>query len=291
MKPRLPRAVPAFAVSIALHVVLGGALLWIIAIPSALSSLLSQFGRPARVERVGFLALPRLAVPPREAPRAGGDNRPDRNRPSAEPVPKLVSPIVIPTEVPAEVKPATPAAPKREGGSGDLIDGGGPTRGVRPSYNDPRLWLPTGPVVSGPVLPSTRAESLHTLLADQIQLLNDSLARANGGKRAAGDWTFDHNGKKYGIDQRFIRLGKFSIPTAVLGMLPFNVTANPIALERQRTMGEMSREIQDQALRVARDDDFRAAVKAIRERKDRERAEAKAKNGTTTTPPPSSAKP
>jgi hypothetical protein len=287
VKPQVRRAIPALVASVTLHVVLGGALLWLIAIPNRLTTLLSDFGRPVRVERVGFLALPRLPEPPREAARAGGDNRPDVNRPSAEPTARLVAPVVAPVVMPAAVPqaPAPPAAAKREGGSGDLIGGGGPTRGVRPSYNDPRLWLPTGPVVSAPMQPSTRAESLYTLLADQIKLLNDSLAIANGNQRAPGDWTINLGGKKYGIDPKYIRLGKFSIPTAVLGMLPLNVQANPIAMERARVMSGMSREIQEQALRASRDDDFRAAIRAIRARKDRERAEAAAKAETPPAPP------
>lgn len=278
-----PRGVPAFVVSIILHVVIGGALLWIIAIPNQLTSLLSEFGRPAKVERIGFLALPRAPEPPREAPRAGGDNRMDRGRPSAAPARPLVSPVDVPSEV-REVRPTTPEPPKSEGGSGDLIDGGGPTRGVRPSYNDPRLWLPVGPVVTAPMRPTTRAESLQTTLAEKIRFINDSIAVANGNPRAPGDWTVNLGGKKYGIDQQYIRLGKFSIPTAVLGMLPFNVTANPVAMERQRVMSEMSRQIQEQSARASRDDDFKAAVRALRERKDKERREAQAKGDVPSTP-------
>lgn len=289
MTPPPVRALPAVVVSIILHVVIGASLLWLIAIPNRLTTLLSEFGRPVRVERIGFLALPRLVVPPREAARAGGDNRPDRGRRSAEPAPRLVSPVAVPSEVPAVMpQVAVPsAAEPRAGGSGDVIGGGGPTRGVRPSYNDPRLWLPTGPVVSAPMQPTTRAESLYTMLAEKIRLMNDSIALARGNPRAPGDWTVNLGGKKYGIDQQFIRLGKFSIPTAVLGMLPLNVQANPIAMERARVMSGMSREIQDQALRVSRDDDFRAAVRALRARKDKERREAQAKAET----PPAPAKP
>jgi hypothetical protein len=176
---------------------------------------------------------------------------------------------------------------KPEGGTGELIGGGGPTRGIRPSYSDPRLWLPSGPVVSAPVQPMTRAESLQTLLADKIRMFNDSVAIANPPQRAPGDWTYtDKKGRKYGVDQQFIRLGKFSIPTAVLGMLPLNAQANPIQMERQRTMTEMTRQIQEQAARASRDDAFKAAVKALRERKNRERQEAAAKAGTPPTPAP-----
>jgi len=280
-----PRSASAFVVSIILHVVIGGALLRVVMMPNAFALLLGERWLPAPVQRIGFVALPRLHEQPREAARAGGDNRPDRGKPSATPAPALVAPVAAPTAVPPA--PSKPAA--AEGGSGDVIGGGGPTRGVRPSYTDPRLWLPSGPVVSAPGQPRTRADSLHDLLADKIRQASDSLALANPEQRAPGDWTFTgKDGRKYGIDQRYIRLGKFSIPTAILGMLPLNVTANPIALERQRTMNQMSREIAEQAARVSRDDDFRAAVRALRERKDKERREAadKAKSETPPTKPP-----
>ena len=283
MIPRQPRGTSAFAVSVILHVVIGAALLRVLTIPNALNSLFSSWGQPAPVERIGFLALPRSAAPS-EAPRAGGDNRPDRGRPVVEPTPVITAPTTIPSAVPAA--PAAAAA-KPEGGAGEVIGGGGPTRGIRPSYNDPRLWHPAGPVVAAPVQPMTRAESLYTLLADKIRMFNDSVAIANPPQRAPGDWTFtDKKGRKYGVDQHFIRLGKFSIPTAVLGMLPLNAQANPIQMERQRTMNEMTRQIQEQAARASRDDAFKAAVKALRERKDRERREAAAKAETPPAPAP-----
>ncbi|MHB1312094.1 MAG: hypothetical protein ACYC3L_08755 [Gemmatimonadaceae bacterium] len=267
-----PRSASAFVVSIILHVVIGGALLRVVMMPNAFALLLGERWLPVKVEKVGFLALPRLPEQPHEAPRAGGDNRPDLGKASAKPLPALVAPSATPTALPPAPSKPAPAA---EGGSGDMVGGGGPTRGVRPSYTDPRLWLPSGPVVSAPAQPRTRAESLHSLLADRINQLNDSLAIANPSQRAPGDWTFTgKDGRKYGIDQKYIRLGKFSIPTAILGMLPLNVQANPVAMERQRTMNEMSREIAEQASRVSRDDDFRAAVRALRERKDKERREA-----------------
>jgi hypothetical protein len=286
---RAPRGLSSVAVSIILHVVIGAGLLRILTMPNALNSLFSNWGRPAPVERVGFLALPR-STGPSQAAKAGGDNRPDRNKPSAEPPePTLVSPLTTPTTIPTAPTNAT----RRDdgGGSGEKIGAGGPTRGIRPSYNDPRLWLPSGPVVQAPMQPTTRADSLHELLNDKIRMYNDSMAVVSG-KRDPADWTFkDKNGNKWGIDQKFIRLGKFSIPTAVLGMLPLNVQANPIAMERQRTMSAMSREISEQAARAAREDAFKAAVKALRERKDKERLDAQASaktdpGATPVIPPP-----
>ena len=274
MIPRQPRGVRALGVSVFLHVVFGIVLLKTLSMPSVLMELFSTRGRPMVVERIGFLALPRAAGEPAGAPRAGGDNQADRGKRVEAPAPVLVSPVEVPSGVPAA--PAAPT-PKAEGGSGAIVGEGGPTRGIRPSYSDPRLWLPAGPVVSAPMrAPRTKADSLYEMLADKIRLLNDSVA-ATAPRRAPGDWTFkDSKGRKYGIDQQYIRLGKFSIPTAVLALLPLNAQANPIQGERQRTMNEMTREIQEQAARATRDDEFKAAVKALRARKDRERREAQA---------------
>jgi hypothetical protein len=281
------RAVPSFLISAVLHIVLGAGLLRLIAMPNGLAALFSDWGTPVRVERIGFIALPRSLQPTVQA-RDGGDNRPDRGKPSVEPpAPTLVSPVETPSA--PLVVPAQPSVPAAEGGSGEVIGSGGPTKGIRPSYNDPRLWIPSGPVVTAPAQPRTRAESLQNTLAERIRQFNDSVAVANGHPRAPGDWTYTtKSGDKYGIDQKYIRLGKFSIPTAVLGMMPLNITANPIQLERQRAMSQMSSEIQYQAARVARDGEFRAAVKALRLRKDRERrdAEEKAKADASTSDKP-----
>ncbi|MDQ8155216.1 MAG: hypothetical protein P3B98_11205 [Gemmatimonadota bacterium] len=288
MRTRAPRGTSALAASVILHVVIGAALLRVLTTPNALNAIFSRWGKPAPVERIGFLALPRTAAPS-VAARAGGDGRPERDTPSDRPAPPVVSPLATPNSLPA-VERAAPAT--SDGGSGEVVGEGGPIRGIRPSYNDPRLWLPSGPVVTAPVRARTRADSLHDLLADKIRFYNDSLAVANGDQRAPGDWTFtDKKGRKYGIDQQFIRLGKFSIPTALLGMLPLNAQANPIQLERQRAMTQMTREIQEQAARASRDDAFKAAVRALRERKDRERREAQAKAETPPAVIPAPAKP
>ena len=114
-----------------------------------------------------------------------------------------------------------------------------------------------------------------------VQVLQDSLAQLPH-ERAPGDWTYTRNGKKYGIDGSLIHLGNFSLPTALLALLPMNATANPSALERDRRLTMMRGEIQAQAARAARDDDFYRAVKALRERKERERAEQKKTSGDPT---------
>jgi hypothetical protein len=181
-------------------------------------------------------------------------------------------PLPSPTSIPS-VLPAAPksAASAEAGGSGPLVGTGGPAQGIRPAYTDPRVWVGPTQVIAAPMSPKARLDSS---VAANLQHMNDSLALLPR-ERAPGDWTFTKNGKKYGIDQQFIRLGPFSIPTALLAALPLNVTANPTAVERDRRLSSMRFEIQEQAARAARDDEFRAAVKSLRERKQKEREDRK----------------
>lgn len=73
----------------------------------------------------------------------------------------------------------------------------------------------------------------------------------------------------------------------MLALLPMNnLQANPIGLERARRMSSMRSEIMEQAERAARDDDFYAAVRALRLRKEKERRDAAArKQGVPPAPP------
>lgn len=256
-------------------------------VPVAMDFLRDDRGNAVMPERISFItAVPQSTGPSREAPREGGDGREPAETPSeaAAPAPVIVAPTTVPTGVPSA--PAAPAAPS--GGVGPLVGGGGPTAGVRPSFNDPRLWISPSNEIEAPMVPLTRADSLEIMLRDNAIAYMDSVERATpSGGRAPGDWTFtSRSGKKYGVDSKYIRLGDFSIPTAVLALLPMNTNqANPVAMERARRLMSMRGEIMEQAERRQRDDDFHAAVRALRERKERERREAQQATQGATRPP------
>lgn len=261
------RGPASVALSLVLHVLFIAALVRLTVMPP---EWFSDFMRtaPPPIERVGFLQLPR-GEPPLEAPRRGGDNRPASSAP-----PRTVAIPVAPVEVPSGLPPL-PTRPPRTAidiGTGPLVGGGGETRGVRPAYTDPRLWAPTGPVVTAPL---SATERLDSALAPTFNTLADSMRRAAAGGRDPNDWTFKVGGQRFGVDPRFIRLGPVSIPTALLAFLPLNVQGNPGAYERERRLLQMRAEILDQAARAARDEDFNKAVKALRERKQKERDEKK----------------
>ena len=252
----------AFLFSLVAHLAVGAALLYVLQLPYPLSRLYEdERVAQAPVERIGFITLPQGAT---ETPgRRGGDGRPLRPTPPRE--------LTAPSSVPSTLPPAPAARPvEEEGGTGPLVGGGGPTQGIRPSFVDKRLWVPPAPVVSAPRTP---VERLDSALAFRVKKFQDSLtvAAQNRGPNP-NDWTFQRGGKKYGIDSSYIQLGDFRIPTTVLALLPLNVQGNPIANERNRQMAAMRDEIVWQAQRAMNEEEFKDAVKRIRERKDRERA-------------------
>ena len=263
--PGVKRSRP-LAVSIVLHAVLITALVRFLVSPAAFTMIFGRAHTPeVPAERIGFLRLP-ASKGPAVAGKSGGDNRPV----SKIPPKKLVAPSVVPSSIPPV--PAPSAAPaQEEGGSGPLVGSGGPTQGIRPTYTGPRVWAAPGEIVTAP---KSAKEKLDSAIASIIAPYNDSV-RAMAEGRKPGDWTFEKNGKKYGIDEKYIRLGKISIPTAILALLPINTTGNPTMNDRNKLQNQLHADIFWNAQRGMNEADFKKAVRSIRERKERERAAQK----------------
>ncbi len=263
-------------VALAVQVVAVAVIVQLVIMPSDWMKMFASKTEPLHSERIGFIAVPRSAGD-KAPPKAGGDNRPERlDRLN---VPPKLAPIFAPSTVPTTL-PAQPLNPPKQdaGGSGPLVGGGGPTRGVRPSYNDPRVWAGPATVVVAPKTPSQRLDSV---IAQGVYKMRDSIDSLPK-ERAPGDWTKKIGDKTYGIDQKYIHLGKYSIPTALLALLPLNVQGNPATAEKNQRLGMIHGEIMEQAARMGRDDEFRAAVKALRERKNKERAAKQAADAPVT---------
>jgi hypothetical protein len=261
---KLRRIPGSVAVSIAIHVVAIIGLAHVLALPSGFMRLFTQARTDVPAERIGFVSLP--SRPDGDATgRIGGDDRPPRTARSQA---ALRAPTSIPSGIAVAVSP-----PDRdpEPGSGPLVGRGGPTQGVRPAFRDPRLWKAPTEVV---VAPKIVRETVDSMVVADVGRMNDSIAAAPRPPRwSTGDWTVERNGQTYGIDGKFIRLGPVSIPTAVLAMLPLNLQQNPTAAERVRTLSYMNADISYHARRATSEDEFRRAVRNLRERKQRERAE------------------
>ena len=179
------------------------------------------------------------------------------------------------------------AAPPAGAGAatGPLRGGSGSTRGAQPTFDDARVWSDDPEFMYAP---KTDKERLDSALVTTLRRHQDSLAAFayTPNKFERGDWTFERNGRKYGIDQQYIRLGRFSIPTALLALLPLNrMQGNPIAMERDRNAAYMRADILLHAQAAMNEEEFRKAVRAIRDRKERERRSAqKASPGPLSSP-------
>lgn len=273
----------AFALSLLVHVVVVLGFVRAILVPQVFDSIFRWEAPPPAVERLTYVEAPRgpggpglpglgEAAPAPEPPRDEEEEEPEVVQPQP-----LQPPLTTPDGV-----PTPPAEPERRGAAGAAGSGAGTGQGgggggdplgpLRPNYNDPRVWLRPTPT-PGP--PRSAVQRIDSMIVADFGPLQDSVA-AEAGRRQPGDWTFERDGKKYGIDSRFIHLGKFSLPTAVLGLLPLNQQANPTQLQEGRRLTGVQQEIQEQALRRRNDTDFKDVVRSIRERKDRERAERRA---------------
>jgi hypothetical protein len=264
---KLRRPSGAWIVSAAIHVVVAAIFVQALLSRHPFFILFGKQQPAPVVERIGFLSLPQ--------PKSSGAPRPGRN--GGDNISKRASEIPIPTaptEIPTTITPPPKGPPVAadQPSSGPLIGGGGQLKGIQPRYEDPRVWVSPGTIASAP---KTASERLDSVIVADIGAHNDSIRIANGGsKRDPGDWTVERGGKKYGIDSRYIRLGPVSIPTAVLAMLPLNITGNPTTYERNKTLTSHHDEIFEQAQRGMNNADFEKAVRSIRERKERERREA-----------------
>ena len=271
------------AASTALHVVGIALLVRVATVPGALMSWFHDSPRSLDAPREQLIYTP-LVRPRGDSARAmvnGGDGRKaTRDVPTAAP---LRAPVAVPSTLPPSPKVATPA--EDAGGSGPLIGGGGPLRGVQPSYGDGRVWPAPGALVTAPKTDDERRDSL---LTSRLQRYRDSLNVAGNselGADARPSWVYTtKGGSEWGLDRNKIKLGKFSLPSALLYQLPLAKYQGDISRDRERLLREA-----DMSYAVRRgitEAQFREAVKAIRERKERERREAEAqkKEQATQTP-------
>ena len=257
MKSVLRRNPTSLAISIAIHIALIialGTIVW----RYPLGQMMGIRRMEMRPERLHY-----IQVAPQ--PTQGSTDRPSGQGGSP-------APLRAPAQTPATTPPAVvPDSGRSEaaGGTGDgRGEGGGIATGVMPRQPDSRIALSTEPVAR---IPRTVSETVDSIVNVAIGIYNDSMAIV-AGQRKPGDWTVKgKDGQVWGWDQAGIRLGKFTIPNALLALLPLNGGgASPI---EQRSLAYIRRDIMENAQRSISEDEFRAAVKRIRERKERERRE------------------
>ena len=216
-------------------------------------------------ERVQFIVLPKGT-----ATGNGGQSTATPPRKGAP------APLRAPTAVPAQVPPTPPveetqgAISGKEGGRGGAR--AGVATGVELAEPDPRLPLYPTPFEA---IPKTPAQRVDSVVKAAFGVYYDSARyAAEHPERAPGDWTTTtKDGQKWGWDPVGIRLGKFTIPNALLAVLPLDMIANGRSPVEQRTAAWMRNDIVEHAQRSVSEDEFRNAVRRIRERKEKERRE------------------
>lgn len=201
--------------------------------------------------------------------------------PSVSPRGSAPAALPTPAATPSTLPPITPpdSAPARAaGGTGTGFDafGTGMATGLVPRQPDPRIALTPEAIAR---TPRSVAEEIDSVVHIAIGIVNDSLAVV-ARQRKPGDWTVKgKDGQVWGWDpQGNIRLGKFTIPGALLALLPLNVQSGVSPIDA-RAAAWIRRDIFEGAQRTISEDEFRAAVKRIRERKDRERRQKQLADG------------
>jgi hypothetical protein len=267
------RSAGSLAASIAIHIVAVAALVQIV-FRYPLGQLMGLTDPEVNQERVQYVKLP-----PQPTEHSGGGHAATPVK-KAAPAP-LETPAVAPTTVP-DARPSDSSRAHAAGGTGTGIgvSGSGFATGIEPRQPDKRIALEPGPMVR---VPRTVAEDVDSIVNVAIGIYQDSMALF-ARQHKPGDWTVKgKNGEKWGVDQKYIYVGKYKIPSALLALLPLNVSAqSPI---ERRSAEYIRRDVLENAQRSISEDEFRAAVKRIRERKEREKREKQLASDSKEKPP------
>ena len=214
-------------------------------------------------ERLQYMVLPRGEV---GNGSQSGSAPPSKGRPAP-----LRAPMAIPSVV-----PPVPSRDTSVGAISGKVGGAGGARagiatGVEPAAPDPRIPLAAAPYQP---TPRTHAELVDSAVMAAFGVYFDSAKyAADHPGRQPGDWTkTTSDGEKWGWDPGGIRLGKFTIPNAVLAALPLKVGSGQSPVEA-RNAAWMHNDLLNKVQSSISEDEFRDAVRRIRERKEKERRE------------------
>jgi hypothetical protein len=235
------------------------------------------FSSPDRQQTERVVFVQPSPKSPATAGAGNGVNPKEKPKKVTTPAP-ILAPSVIPTTLPPvpppSVAPGAITGSTTGTGAGNGSNGVGAATGVEPALPDSRLELRPNALR----LPLTQAQKNDSAVkAIYMAYREASIAAEEARGRNPRDWTFEKGGQKYGIDSQYVYLGKFKLPSAILAAIPFNyggVDGNRIIQSRNANWIQNDIYTHSQGLS---EDDFRAAVKRIRERKEREKKDADGK--------------
>jgi hypothetical protein len=147
---------------------------------------------------------------------------------------------------------------------------------IRPRYGDGRLWvqpLPESPrQIASALTGQSPAELADSAVAKIIQTYLDEMAKERAENPSAlPSWTTKIGGKTVGLDQKWIYLGPLKIPTALLALLPIKAQGNMSNYQFNQQLQLMRADLFEAARRSENYDEFKAAVKDLRQQKEQER--------------------
>lgn len=201
-------------------------------------------------------------------PRGSRDVAPSRGRGAVERPPDRASPP--PAITPTPSIRGRPLAPS---------DSGTPTAQrqrigkIGPDYGEGVGWvrpIPFSPAELARHLERSHVEKVDSAVTAIMQAFLDSLQAEPGAATRLPDWTTTLAGSKFGLDSRYIYVAGLKIPAAVLALLPLpsgNVSQDR-ALDH---LIDMRADIEQAARRAQNMEDFKRAIREIRDRKQRER--------------------
>jgi hypothetical protein len=255
----------SLAVAIAIHLAVGLLLLQMV-FRYPLGQLMG-LSEPETQEHLQYGAVP-------HSENSGGRRAltpPKDQTPAALRAPRITpSAITIPS-------PKIPVAAQAAGasGTGFGVTGNGLATGIVPQTPDSRIALVPGPIVR---VPRTVAEDVDSIMSLAIGIVNDSIAYYQRLGKTPEWIKKTADGKEWGLTKDYIALGKYKIPTALLALLPLNGSSAMSPIE-QRTANYIRRDVQENGQRSMSEDEFRTAVKRIRERKEKERKQQQLASG------------
>lgn len=178
--------------------------------------------------------------------------------------PLRLEPVPIDTALPVRVEPLapTPRDTARRAAAGR----------IGPSLGDGRLWvrpLPLPPRDLARRIERSHAELVDSAVTAIVQRYLDSIAGEPGADRVKlPDWTAEVEGLKFGLDSKSIYIAGLRIPAAVLALLPL-----PASGDQRRAIDHSGQWIAEDLRRAAQRtttvDEFKDAVRALREEKQR----------------------
>ena len=188
---------------------------------------------------------------------AGVTPRPEPDAPSPEQaVPELID------------RPVTVVTQRSDTAGEPTVRGRDPVYRIGPKVGEGKLWvqpLPAPPREIARALTRNHFELVDSAVTAIVQAYIDSVlnAPAPPGSKPPS-WTTQVLGKTFGLDSKYIYLGGLKIPTAILALLPISEGAN-VDLNQARRLNAIREDLQYAAARAQTMDDFKRAVREIRQ--------------------------